>query len=200
MVRHGVTETTGKVLPGRTAGLHLSEAGHLQATRAGRYLESAGPFAALYTSPLERAQETAAGIGDVLGLVAQVDDGLLECDFGDWTGRELAALTKEPDWSRVQRWPSGFRFPGGESFRQMQERIVAAVDRLRATHRGDRIVLVSHADPIKALIAHALGVHLDMFQRIVISPCSASFVTFTADSPIVLGVNCLDGVNGLRPS
>ena len=105
----------------------------------------------------------------------QIERGLLECDFGEWTGGELKALMKLPEWRTVQRYPSGFRFPGGESFTEMQTRIVGAIARLRAsTHRRRRRGAVSHADPIKAAVAHALGTHLDLFQRIVISTCSVT--------------------------
>ncbi len=104
----------------------------------------------------------------------RIDKGLLEADFGDWTGRELKALFKQPEWQTVQRYPSGFRFPGGESFAEMQTRITGALDRIVARHPGGCVVAVSHADPIKAAVAQALGTHLDLFQRIVISPCSVT--------------------------
>ena len=102
----------------------------------------------------------------------RIDKGLLECDFGDWTGAELKKLYRLPEWNTVQRAPSTFTFPGGESFTAMQTRIVSAVDRIRAAHPGGVVVCVSHADPIKALVAHAMGTHIDLFQRIVISTCS----------------------------
>ena len=125
---------------------------------------------AIYSSPLERAKETAAPIAKTRGLRTKIDRGLLECDFGEWTGAELKKLMKLPEWGTVQRAPSTFRFPGGESFTEMQTRMVSTLDRLRAAHPGGTIVCVSHADPIKAAVAHALGTHIDLFQRIVISP------------------------------
>jgi probable phosphoglycerate mutase len=121
---------------------------------------------------------------------------LLECDFGDWTGAELSALIKKPEWATVQRAPSTFRFPNGESFTEMQVRIVSALDRLRAAHPGGTIVCVSHADPIKAAVAHAVGTHLDLFQRIVISTCSVSALAWSDHGPAVLAVNTTGGPIG----
>jgi probable phosphoglycerate mutase len=123
----------------------------------------------------------------------QVDRGLLECDFGEWTGARLADLMKLPEWRTVQRAPSTFRFPGGESFTEMQVRMVGALDRLRARHPGGTIVCVSHADPIKAAMAHALGTHIDLFQRIVISTCSISAIAWSTDGPVALTVNSTGG-------
>jgi probable phosphomutase (TIGR03848 family) len=204
LVRHGQTPTTGKVLPGRAPGLHLSDTGRQQAEAvAGRILALQGPkrkVAAVYASPLERTRETAAPIAAALGLRVQRQKGLLECDFGDWTGAELKVLVKRPEWGTVQRHPSGFRFPGGESFTEMQARMVGAVDILRAAHPGQTVVAVSHADPIKAVVAHALGTHLDLFQRIVVSPCSVSAVLYGAEGPVVLAVNSTGELRSLVPS
>ena len=121
-VRHGQTPTTGKVLPGRASGLHLSDAGRQQAERAAERLKALKNVDAVYASPLERARETAAPIASALGLRTSIDKGLLECDFGDWTGAELKKLMKRPEWSTVQRAPSTFRFPNGESFTEMPTR------------------------------------------------------------------------------
>lgn len=189
LVRHGKTSTTGTLLPGRAPGLHLDDTGRAQAGRAAELIGDLSKVAAVYTSPLERARETAAPIASAVGLRPKVDKGLLECDFGEWTGQELKALTKLPEWQLVQRAPSSFRFPGGESFTEMQVRIVSALDRLRGAHPGEVIVCVSHADPIKAAVAHALGTHLDLFQRIVISTCAISALSWSASGPIALTVN-----------
>jgi probable phosphomutase (TIGR03848 family) len=189
LVRHGQTATTGKVLPGRAAGLDLADAGRTQAERAAELIADGPEIAAVYTSPLERARQTAAPIAAALGRRAVVDKGLLECDFGEWTGERLSTLMKKPEWTTVQRSPSTFRFPGGESFAEMQLRIVSTLDRLRAAHPGGTIVCVSHADPIKAAVANAIGTHLDLFQRIVISLCSLSVLSWTGMGPIVLSVN-----------
>ena len=203
-VRHGQTPTTGKVLPGRARGLHLAEAGQAQAAAVAERIAALQTdkrrVAAVYASPLERTQETAAPIARALGLRIRRNQGLLEADFGEWTGAELKRLYKLPEWRTVQRNPSGFRFPGGESFTEMQARITGAVDRLRAAHPGETIVAVSHADPIKAAVAHAMGTHLDLFQRIVVSPCSVSAVLYAVDGPVVLAVNSTGDLRALTPS
>lgn len=201
LVRHGQTPSTGKVLPGRAPGLHLSDEGRRQADAVAASIGALKRVDAVYASPLERTRETAASIAAARSLRVRADRGLLECDFGEWTGGELATLRRRKEWKAVQRYPSGFRFPGGESFAEMQQRIVATLHRLCEAHPGGVVVAVSHADPIKAAIADALGVHLDLFQRIVVGPCSTSTVTYAEGGPIVLGVNippaCLDGA---RPS
>jgi probable phosphoglycerate mutase len=134
-------------------------------------------------------------------MKVHIDRGLLECDFGDWTGAELKALMKLPEWGTVQRAPSTFTFPNGESFTAMQNRIVGAIDRLRAKHAGGTIVCVSHADPIKAAVAHAMGTHIDLFQRIVISTCSVTAIAYGMGAPVVLTVNSTGGsLAELRPS
>ena len=131
----------------------------------------------------------------------KVERGLLECEFGDWTGAELKALMKLPEWRTVQKAPSTFRFPNGESFIEMQVRIVSTLDRLRSQHPGGTIVCVSHADPIKAAMAHALGTHIDLFQRIVISTCSISAIAWSIDGPVALTVNSTGGsLRELAPS
>ena len=193
LVRHGQTPTTGKLLPGRAPGLHLADQGREQAQRAAERIAALKSVDAVYASPLERARETAAPIAAARGMKVQIDKGLLEADFGDWTGAELKKLMKLPEWHTVQRAPSTFTFPNGESFSAMQHRMVGALDRLRARHAGGVIVCVSHADPIKAAVAHAMGTHLDLFQRIVISTCSVSAIAFHMGGPVVLTVNSTGG-------
>jgi probable phosphoglycerate mutase len=201
LVRHGQTSTTGSVLPGRAAGLHLSDAGRAQADAAAARLAGLKDVAAVYASPLERTRETAAPIAKAVGVRARISRGLLECDFGAWTGRKLADLMKLPEWRTVQTAPSVFRFPDGESFTEMQQRIVGDLQELVARHPGERIVCVSHADPIKAAVAHFAGTHLDLFQRTVISPCSVTPLLLGAGSPVVLAVNsCGDDLSSLAPS
>jgi probable phosphoglycerate mutase len=189
LVRHGQTATTGKVLPGRSRGLHLSDEGRAQARAVADRLAALGEIHAVYTSPLERTRETAAPIAAARGLRPRVERGLIECEYGEWTGQELKALQKLPEWKTVQRYPSGFRFPGGESFAEMQTRIVDTIERLRHAHSGQTIVAVSHADTIKAATAAALGTPLDLFQRIVISPCSITAIAYSDTGPMVLTVN-----------
>lgn len=156
--------------------------------------------AAVYASPLERTRETAAPIAAALGLDVQVDKGLIELDVGDWTGVDLAEAAKRPEWKVIQSYPSGFTFPGGESFLAMQSRMVATLDKLRRRHPGQTVVAVSHADPIRALVAHAMGTHLDLFQRIVVSPCSLTAVALGHRGPIVLTVNATGDPGPLVPS
>ena len=201
LVRHGQTPTTGKILPGRASGLHLAEVGHAQAIAVAERISELPRVDAIYASPLERARETAAPIAKALKQKVKINKGLLECDFGDWTGEKLGDLMKKPEWSTVQRAPSSFRFPNGESFTEMQSRMVTALDGIRTAHPGGVVVCVSHADPIKAAVAHALGTHLDLFQRIVISTCSVSAVAYSAHGPVVLTVNSSGAsLADLRPS
>ena len=148
LVRHGQTPTTGKLLPGRAAGLHLADAGREQAERVAARLAELKKIDAVYASPLERTRETAAPIGKALKQKVNIHKGLLECDFGDWTGAQLSDLMKKPEWATVQRAPSTFRFPNGESFTEMQTRMVSALDDIRARHPGGTVVCVSHADQI----------------------------------------------------
>ncbi|HEY7070178.1 MAG TPA: histidine phosphatase family protein [Acidimicrobiales bacterium] len=207
LIRHGTTETTGKELPGRAPGLHLSDTGRRQAQDVAARISAMGQpppddlpkgngqrpkppsVAAVYASPLERTRETAAPIAEALGLEVVPDEGLLELDMGEWTGMELKAAMKRKEWATIQRYPSGFSFPGGESFLAMQTRMVSTLDRLRAAHPGETIVAVSHADPIRAAVAHAMGTHLDLFQRVVVSPCSLTAIAYGDGGPIVLKVN-----------
>ena len=192
-MRHGKTPSTGKLLPGRAKGLHLSDTGIQEALVVAERLSKIKKVAAIYASPLERARETAAPIAKALKQKVIINKGLLECDFGDWTGEELAKLMKLPEWSNVQRAPSTFRFPKGESFTEMQTRMVSTLDDLRKKHSGGVVICVSHADPIKAAVAHAMGTHIDLFQRIVISTCSVTAVSYSSFGPVVLTVNSTGG-------
>lgn len=201
LVRHGQTPSTGTTLPGRAKGLHLADTGRAQAEAVAARIAALDKIDAVYASPLERTRETAAPIARALGLKVRTERGLLECDFGGWTGRALKDLAKLPEWKTVQRYPSGFRFPDGESFTEMQGRITATLARLASAHRGRTVVAVSHADPIKAALADALGTHLDLFQRIVISTCAISIIVVTPGGPAVLAVNSTGGsLKELRPS
>jgi len=201
LVRHGQTPTTGKILPGRAKGLSLADEGRRQADIAAQRIGELKRVDAIYSSPLERAKETAAPIARARSLRTRVNRGLFECDFGDWTGAELKKLMKLPEWQTVQRAPSTFRFPGGESFTEMQTRMVTTLDGLRLEHPGGTIVCVSHADTIKAAVAHALGTHIDLFQRIVISPASITAIVWGAGGPVVLTVNSTGRpITDLQPS
>jgi probable phosphomutase (TIGR03848 family) len=198
LVRHGTTPTTGKKLPGRAAGLHLSPKGVAQADAvAARIATLAKAPSAVYASPLERTRETAAPIAAALGLRVRTVRDLIEVDVGAWTEHSLRRLNKTKEWAGVHRWPGGFRFPGGESFAEMSVRSMDAVLGLVAQHAGETIVAVSHADPIKAVVAGSAGIPLDLMQRLVISPCSVSALLFTQGGPAVLCVNSMGSLGEL---
>jgi probable phosphomutase (TIGR03848 family) len=190
LVRHGTTPTTGKVLPGRTPGLHLSGAGREQAERvAARIAGMKKPPVAVYASPLERARETAAPIARALGLRVRTAHGLVEVDIGSWVGISLKRAVRLREWARVQAWPGGFRFPGGESFAELTARVTDAVLEIARAHSGETVVAVSHADPIRAVVASAAGIPLDLLQRLTISTCSVSAITYHGGGPRILCVN-----------
>jgi probable phosphoglycerate mutase len=193
LVRHGLTPTTGVKLPGRARGLHLSEDGQRQAEKVAERLGKLSGLAAVYSSPIERARETAAPIARARRLAVRIEPDLAELDIGEWTGLSLKQASRKPEWETVQRHPSGFRFPGGESFPEMQNRMICALGRIVARHAGRIVVAVSHADPIKAVMAHALGTPLDLFQRIMIAPASISAIAYRRHGPAVLTVNSADG-------
>ncbi len=202
LVRHGLTEQTGPVLTGWTPGVHLDERGRAQAeSLAGRL---AGlPLAAVVASPLERCQDTAAalvaGRGDELAV--QTDERLGECRYGAWTGQELKKLAKDPLWPAVQAHPSSVTFPEGEALRDTQVRAVTAVRDWDARLGGEATwVAVSHGDVIKAIVADALGLHLDLFQRIQVDPCSLTVIRYTPLRPFLVRLNDTGGgVEDLRP-
>ncbi|MCT9620713.1 MULTISPECIES: histidine phosphatase family protein [unclassified Curtobacterium] len=200
LVRHGRTtaNATG-VLAGRTAGVALDAVGREQAARtAGRL--AAVPLAAVVSSPLERCRQTARAL---LGRQAgepetRIERAITECDYGDWQGRKLADLAKEPLWRTVQANPSAVVFPGGESMQGMQSRAVAAVRRIdaevEAAHGPGAVwVAVSHGDVIKSVLADALGMHLDLFQRIAVGPASVSIVRYGEHRPEVVASNTESG-------
>ncbi len=199
-MRHGRTPTTGKLLPGRAPGLHLAPQGVAQAEAAAERIAALHrPPVAVYASPLERTMETAKPIARRLGLRVRTERGLIECDVGDWTGRSLRALRRRREWRTVQGLPSAFRFPGGESFAEMQARVVAALDVLAERHAGQTFVAVSHADPIRAAVATTAGVPLDLFQRVVVSTCSVSVLVRGDSASQVLCVNSTASLADLAP-
>jgi probable phosphoglycerate mutase len=203
LVRHGLTSLTGPVLAGWTPGVHLDERGRAQAAARGERL-LAGPLTAIVASPLERCRETAAAIlaGRDPAPPLHVDEDVGEVRYGTWTGRELQALRKEPLWAVVQGHPSAAVFPDGEALAEMSARAVAAVRRWNAVlGPGATYALVSHGDLIKAILADALGLHLDGFQRIGVDPCSLSVVRYGPAATAVERVNDTGGsVAGLAPS
>ncbi len=197
LVRHGLTAATGRTLSGWTPGIDLDERGTAQARSLAARL-AALPLAAIVSSPLERCQQTAATLaadGQDRPAV-QTDDRVGECRYGDWTGQELKVLAKDPLWKVVQAHPSAVRFPGpgGESMPDMQHRAVAAVRDWNA-RLGDKAtyVICSHGDVIKAIVADALGLHLDLSQRIQADPCSLTVIRYTALRPFLLRMNDTGG-------
>ncbi|MER5973129.1 histidine phosphatase family protein [Streptomyces sp. NPDC002055] len=207
LVRHGrSTANTAKVLAGWTPGVALDELGAAQAAALPGRLAGL-PLAAAVTSPLQRCRETLAPLLAARpGLPLHTDDRIGECHYGDWTGRKLAELADEPLWTTVQRHPSAAEFPGpeGESVRAMQARAVDAVRdwnaRIEAAHGADAVyAMCSHGDIIKSLVADALGLHLDHFQRISVEPCSVTAIRYTPLRPFVLRLGDTGNFRGLVP-
>lgn len=194
LVRHGLTAMTGPVLAGRTPALHLDERGQRQAAAVAERI-AVLPLHAIVSSPLDRCLDTAGFVRDAQAaagrdLTVDVDARIVECDYGDWTGKAIKDLARDPMWKVVQTQPSAARFPGGESLTEVSGRAVAAVRDWNARLPEDALwVACSHGDVIKAILADALGLHLDSFQRIVVDPCSVSIVRYTADRPYVLRSN-----------
>ncbi|MEN3361913.1 MAG: hypothetical protein V7637_5895 [Mycobacteriales bacterium] len=204
LVRHGLTKLTGPVLAGRTLGLGLDERGRAQAATLAQRLAPV-PLAAIVSSPLDRCLQTAGAVAAGRdGAAPQVDARLIEVGYGDWTGRKLAELTKEPLWKVVQQHPSAAVFPGdgGEALAATQARAVAAIRDWNARLGADAVWLAcSHGDVIKAVLADALGLHLDQFQRIVVDPCSVSVVNYLPTRPFVIRMNDTGGdVSALLPA
>ncbi len=188
LVRHGDYSLLGRVLAGRTTGHSLSETGQAQAAAVAETL-SAIPLAALVSSPLERTRETAAPIAARCNMAVTIDPDVIEIDFGDWTGRTFDSLRAWPGWSDFTRFRSTAQVPGGESMLAVQARSVAAVVRLRQAHPEGNVVIVSHGDVIKSILAHFLTIPLDMFRRFDIAPASRSIVAVTDEDARVLAVN-----------
>ena len=200
LVRHGrTTANAAGILSGRMPGVRLDDVGREQATRAAERL-AAVPLAALVSSPLERTRQTSRIIRDAQRekLTISTSSAILEADYGEWQGQKLSDLAKEPLWSVIQREPSKVTFPGGETMSGMQARAVKAIRRLDAKYEGrhskDAVwAAVSHADIIKAILADALGMPLDLFQRIAVGPASISIVRYGAERPEVLATNTDSG-------
>jgi probable phosphomutase (TIGR03848 family) len=201
LVRHGLTKMTGPVLAGWTPGVHLDDRGQEQARALAERLSKV-PVAGIVASPLERCQETASALAGGRDLAVVTDERLGECRYGDWTGQELKKLVKDPLWKVVQAHPSAAAFPGGEALRDTQNRAVDAVRDHNRSFGGDATwIAVSHGDVIKAVVADALGLHLDLFQRIQVDPASISVIRYTAARPYVLASNTHDGdLSWLAPS
>jgi probable phosphomutase (TIGR03848 family) len=201
LVRHGVTDANrGGVLAGWSPGVHLADTGREQAAALAARLAGV-PVAAIVSSPLDRCVETAEALAAGRDVAVETDDALGECRYGEWTGQELKKLAKDPLWKVVQAHPSAATFPGGEALRDTQARAVDAVRRINERLGPDATwIAVSHGDVIKSVLADALGLHLDLFQRIQVDPCSLSVVRYTPMRPFVVRMNDVGGaVDDLRP-
>jgi probable phosphoglycerate mutase len=196
LARHAVTAQTGPLLSGRAPGIDLSETGRAQAAALAERLAPL-PVTAVYASPIERTTQTAEAVAARHGLAVHPLSGVIEADYGEWTGGKLAELAKSDLWQTVQRAPSRARFPGGESLTEMQARMVSALESVVRDHPGELVVVVSHADPIKAAIAHYTGVHLDLFQRIVVSPASVTVFELGEHGAAMLKCNDTGGLDEL---
>ncbi|WP_150240925.1 histidine phosphatase family protein [Nocardiopsis quinghaiensis] len=210
LVRHGMTDVTGPRLAGRAEGVHLNDTGRAQAADLAARLDGLRP-AALVSSPLERCQETAGAVAERLGVPVTTDERFIECDYGSWTGRGIGELSEEPLWRVVQDHPSAVRFPGGEALATASARAVEAVrdwnSRLLMTSPAPSAgsgpaadaapppppppvyVVCSHGDIIKSIVADALGIHLDLFQRLRVDPCSVTSITYTRTRPFLNKLN-----------
>ena len=173
LIRHGTTDQTGVAISGRRRGVHLNPHGREQALGLARHL-GAQPINRIYTSPLERARETAEPLAKALGLQIRVEPALTDIDFGPWSGQTLAALELLDDWKRWNRFRSSLRIPNGELMTEVQGRMMHQMERLLLKHPNETVIVVSHADPIRSVLAHFLGVPLDLLHRIEISPASVS--------------------------
>lgn len=190
LIRHGENDYVkqGK-LAGRLPGVHLNETGLQQAQRLAEHL-SKTPLKAIYASPLERALETAAPLAKTHKLEVQIRPGLLETAIGAWTDQPLKALRRTRLWKTVQLAPSRFRFPEGESFAESQQRIVSELEALCQMHAAkDLVACVTHADPIKLAVAYFLGLPLDNFQRLCVSPASITALQLNEHSSSLLALN-----------
>ena len=188
LIRHALTDTAGKKLTGWQPGIHLNDRGREQADRLAERLRPVR-IGAIYSSSLERCLETAEPLARDRGLDVDPLESLRDVDYGTWSGRTLGPLRRTKLWSSLVASPANTRFPGGETLRETQGRmlveVASIVDRLP---RG-AVAVVSHADPIKLVLAHHLGVHVDLFTRIVVHPASVSALLLGAGAPVALKVN-----------
>lgn len=198
LVRHGrTTANASGLLAGRTPGVRLDETGQSQVAAMGERLAEV-PLVHLVTSPMERCRETSEAITSRQTVPTTVDDAISECDYGSWQGRPLKELSKEPLWKVVQNHPSAVQFPEGETLPAMQARAAGAIRawdaRIEAEHGGSAVwVAVSHGDIIKSVLADALGMHLDLFQRLHVDPASVSIVRYGSSRPDVISMNTSAG-------
>ena len=188
LIRHGTTAVTGSRLYGRTPGIHLDE--RFEGIR----------LTAVYSSPLERCLETMEPLAGARGLEIRTSDALIEMDAGAWTGRTLPSLRRVKLWDTVQRNPSRFSFPGGESFVDAEARVLDEIERIVARHPRGRIAVGTHGDLVRVLISHYTGAHLDQFQRVMAEPASVSVVHLGEGVPRILLVNDTGSLRRFAPT
>ena len=188
LIRHALTSHVGHKLSGWSSGVHLSDEGRTQAARLTERLHDV-QIDAIYSSPLDRAVETAQPIARDHKLRVRQREEIGEVKYGELEGKSLKTLAKGKMWMRLRAWPSDVRFPGGESLRETQARAVAAIERLRAEHPKQVVAVVSHGDWIRLSVAHFLGVHIDLYRRINVDPASVSAILFFEFMPVVQTVN-----------
>ena len=196
LVRHALTPQTGDRLSGWTPGISLSDEGRAQVAAL---VQRMAPVSldAVYSSPIDRCVETARPIASSKGLRIRVRDALGEVRYGDWEGKRLRTLAKTKLWRQVMARPSEVRFPNGETIRETQFRAVSALEGLRAAHAKDAIAVVTHADVIRVMLAHYAGVHLDLYQRLVVAPASVTVLWIGGGGPRVLKVSDTGTLEGL---
>jgi probable phosphoglycerate mutase len=199
LIRHGENEytRTGK-LAGWTKGVSLNETGQKQAQALAARLKHL-PFKQLYSSPLERAQETAAPLAEALGLTVQVREGLGEVGYGEWTGKSLKVLARKPLWRVVQGLPSAMQFPQGETIRAAQLRLVDTLEGIARDHPKEMVAVFSHSDPIKLAVSFYLGAPIDLFQRIQIQTCSVTVLSLGHGAPSLVKLNDTGPFEAPRP-
>jgi probable phosphoglycerate mutase len=193
LIRHALCDPVGKLIAGRTPGIHLNDRGRRQAAALAIRLERL-PVAEVRSSPLERAVETAQALAGVFGLPVVRDERLNEVDFGDWTGRTLTELDRIPEWRDFNERRSSTRIPGGEAIREVVSRSTAALDQVRRTPElaGRLVAVVSHGDVLRSLVAHCIGMDLDAIHRIEIAPASVSILLSEGDNWRLLLLNSTD--------
>jgi probable phosphomutase (TIGR03848 family) len=198
LIRHATNDWVGDRLAGWTPGVHLNGPGRDQAAALAERL-AAWPISAIYSSPLERAVETAQVVAERHGLDVWIEEGVGESRYGDWTGQSIKELAKTPEWLQVQYTPGLARFPNGEALGEMQARAVAAVERLRRLYPSGVVIIFSHADVIKALAAYYGGMPFDLFQRLVIDTASVTWIRFTPHGPRIIRLNDSGALEPPRP-
>jgi broad specificity phosphatase PhoE len=190
LIRHGTNDVLPRALAGRMPGTHLNVAGRAEAERVAERLKFK-PIRHIFSSPMERARETAEPLARALNLPLQICEAINEVDFGDWQGAEMTALRDKEEWHRWVNFRSGLRLPRGEMMVNIQARVVSEMIRLKEQFTGEHIALFSHGDPIRSALCHWLGMPLDYMVRLEVAPGSVNVVILDENQPYVQGINLL---------